>query len=287
MKKIYFIIILLIQILFCNCEKKQDEKDNHVEMQKSTENTQKPIKRTLDTLSQADKENAQEAHNTLDVPENQATQTSKEEKSPSPLTPKEGTNTQNENPKKEIKTELKKEEPKKEITKKATYEKIGTYHRGVATTKSEGKMGLVDAKGHEIVSPKYDFVEDFIEEYARVRIRDKVGFINKEGTEVVPLKYRYVDKFINGLAKARLIDGETFYINQKGEHICDILDVYHEGIARIKLGKNIGYVDMKGNVVVPAQYSYGTSFHKGIADVKKDDKMFGINAKGVCVRDCK
>jgi hypothetical protein len=276
MKKSYFIVFILIQILFCNCEKKQQEKNENIEVQKITQNTTQP---NPDTLSQSDKENAKEAHNTLDIPE-----TAKKDTNIKVDTQKKELKIE---PKKEIKEEIKKNEVKKEPTKKITYDKIGTYHKGVATTKSEGKMGLIDAKGQEIVSPKYDFVEDFMEEYARVRIKDKVGFINKEGTEIVPLKFRYVDKFVNGLAKARLIDGETFYINQKGEHICDILDVYNEGIARIKLGKNIGYVDTKGNVIVPAQYSYGTSFYKGVADVKKNDKMFGINAKGVCVRDCK
>ncbi len=278
MKKISIIFLLLTPILYWNCTQRDKEVSNLKEKVKEKisefENQRKSV---TDTLSESDKENAKEAHNTIDVPDSTNNQTTK---------------TNNKSDKKEEpikKNDTKidtKTENKKEPTKKSTYEKIGTYYKGVATTKTQGKMGLIDANGNEIIPPIYDFVEDFVEDVARVRTKDKVGFINKQGVEIVPLKYRYVDKFVNGLAKARLIDGETFFINIKGEHVCDILGAYHEGIARIKLGKNIGYVDMKGVVIIPTQYSYGTHFQKGVADVKKENKIFGINAKGVCVRDC-
>lgn len=281
-KNIIYFILIFFQILYYNCGGKQEKKEEQSQGQKILEDLKNRPKSTLDTLSQSDKENAQEAHNTMDIPDST-------NKTKSPLKIQEESKKQEkeikETPKEKIETK-KIEDKKIETPKKISYDKIGTYHKGVATTKTQGKMGLIDAKGYEIVSPKYDFVEDFIEDLARVRTGDKVGFINTKGVEVVPLKYRYVDKFIHGLAKARLIDGETFYINQQGEHICDILDAYHEGISRIKLGKFIGYVDMKGNVIIPTQYTYGTPFHKGVADVKKDEKMFSINTKGACVRDC-
>jgi hypothetical protein len=168
------------------------------------------------------------------------------------------------------------------------YDKIMAFHKGRAVVLKDKKFGYIAQNGVELVAPQYDFAEDFTESYnmARVRIRDKVGFIDLNGKEVIPLKYRYVEKFVNGLAHARMIDGEEFYINTHGEHLADVLDKYYEGIARIKKGEKLGYVNQEGKVVIPIKYDYGTHFQHGMAEVKLGGKHFYINSKGECVKDC-
>lgn len=184
----------------------------------------------------------------------------------------------------------KKEETPRQTVEKTdkAYDEVGELIGGLAVVKRDGKFGYIDAKGHEVVAPKYDFAEDFGEAYglARVRIKDQVGYLNKQGQEVIPLKYRYIEKFVKGLAHARMLDGETFYINQKGERVGEVLDQYYEGMARIKKGDKIGYVNEQGQLAVPALYSYGTHFSGGKAEVKQDDKHFFINKSGECVQDC-
>jgi hypothetical protein len=172
--------------------------------------------------------------------------------------------------------------------KKDKYDKVFPFFQGLAVVMSDKKYGYINNKGQEIISPKYDFAEDFSEggDLVRVRIKDKVGFINRLGQEVIPLKYRYVEKFYRGLAHARLIDGEQFYIDKQGNMVCEILDAYRDGMARVKLGKKIGYVDGQGRLAIPIDYNYGTHFQDGVAEVKKGDKHFFINKKGECVKDC-
>lgn len=181
-----------------------------------------------------------------------------------------------------------KEETVAPIKLKKKYDKVFALHHNRAVVQLGNKFGYIDGEGHEVVAPKYDFAEDFSGDFtmARVRTKDKVGYVDVSGKEVVPLKYRYVEKFSNGLAHARLIDGEQFYIDRKGNHVCDILDKHYEGIARVKLGKKIGYVDLQGNVIVPIKYDFGTNFQNGMADVKLNEQHFFINNKGECVKDC-
>lgn len=172
---------------------------------------------------------------------------------------------------------------------RAKYAYVGNFHNGLAVVQShEKKYGYIDQNGKEVLSLEYDFAEDLEGEpaMARIRLKDKVGYIGQNGKEIVPLKYRYIDKFFKGLAHARLPDGETLYIDKQGNHVCDVIGDYHEGIARIKKGDKIGYINNYGQVIVKPQYNYGTHFTNGQAEVKIGEKYKIINTKGECIKDC-
>lgn len=172
---------------------------------------------------------------------------------------------------------------------KSKYAFVGNFYAGMAIVQShEGKYGYIDQYGKEVSALKYDFAEDLAGEpaMARVRIKDKVGYINHTAQEIIALKYRYIDKFYRGLAQARMIDGETYYIDRQGNHVCDALSEYHEDIARIKKGDKVGYVNSYGKIIIEPRYSYGTHFVNGQAEVKIKEKYMIINTKGECVKDC-
>jgi WG containing repeat len=45
-----------------------------------------------------------------------------------------------------------------------------------------------------------------------------------------------------------------------------VADKFRDGLAWVKIGKNLGYIDKTGKLVVPAQYDYPRNNTKGIAD---------------------
>jgi hypothetical protein len=56
---------------------------------------------------------------------------------------------------------------------------------------------------------RYDYVGNFKEERARVRLNGKYGFVDTEGNEIVPLKYDWADSFYDGRAVTQVkINGE-------------------------------------------------------------------------------
>lgn len=172
---------------------------------------------------------------------------------------------------------------------RAKYASVGNYHGGLALVKThEGKYGYIDSYGKEILPTQYDFAEDLAGEpaMARVRKRDKVGYVGQAGKEMVEMKYRFIDKYFKGLAQAHLPEGSTIYIDKYGKYVCDVIGEYHEGIARIKKGDKIGYINNYGQIIVEPQYSYGTHFTNGQAEVKTGEKYKIINTKGDCVKDC-
>lgn len=73
-------------------------------------------------------------------------------------------------------------------------------------------------KSNEELRSKYDYVGEFVNGLAIVRLNGKCGFINERGKEITPLKYDLAWKFKNGFAMVRL-NGKYFYINEKGEKV--------------------------------------------------------------------
>ena len=51
--------------------------------------------------------------------------------------------------------------------------------------------------------PTYDFVGDFSEGLARVRLDSKWGYINEAGEEIIPLIYDYAHDFHNGTTNVK------------------------------------------------------------------------------------
>lgn len=117
----------------------------------------------------------------------------------------------------------------------------------------DGRWGLVNSNGIEIIPAKYDYIWDFNEGMAKILVGStfnpasqsfiggKYGYINIEGIEVIPAIYSEADDFADGAAKV-ILDGVEKIINTKGEkfikkyrNIClaineDDLNAIHEMI---------------------------------------------------------
>ena len=82
--------------------------------------------------------------------------------------------------------------------------------QGVKSFKdATNKYGLKDSKGNVIVSPKYNFINEFKDGLARVSFGNSYnnwlyGFIDSTGKEIIPLKYSQAEGFSEGLACVKL-----------------------------------------------------------------------------------
>lgn len=96
------------------------------------------------------------------------------------------------------------------------YQKAGAFKNGVAVVQIEGRWGIINQKGIEIIPPKYDKIEQFKNGFAKVRIKGFNGLSNLQGKLLVEPDYEY--------------------ISYAGE-----------GLFRAEQGDKIGYFDMDGN----------------------------------------
>lgn len=75
------------------------------------------------------------------------------------------------------------------------------------------------------------------------------GYEDEKGNEVIPPHFVWADKF-------------------------------SEGLARVRIGKEIGYINEDGIIVIQPDYAYGGKFSEGLARVGNNNKYGYINKKG-------
>ena len=132
------------------------------------------------------------------------------------------------------------------------------------------------------------------------------GFKNSEGKIVVKAEYDFCGAFHDGMAyllKKNLksdSDGGYYigYVNSSGELMIPVnieadygwmLDTrdFNEGLVAILNKDQWGYMDKKGNAVIPFQYESASDFSNTLATVSKDYKYGVIDHTGKTVLDFK
>lgn len=98
------------------------------------------------------------------------------------------------------------------------YQQASAFRHGVAVVQIEGKWGIINQKGIEIIPPKYDHIDNFENGYAKVKIEGYNGLSNLDGELIVQPNYEF--------------------ISYAGE-----------GLFRVEQGDKIGYFDSTGNWV--------------------------------------
>lgn len=132
------------------------------------------------------------------------------------------------------------------------YDYVGNFYEGLAMVRLNGKSGFIDKTGKEVIPCKYNSASDFSDGLAPVSNGDKWGYINKDGKEVIPYKYDYADCFFEGLAAVGVAstDGSGMTMH--------------------------GYIDTTGKEVIPLKYVQAFAFSEGLANVVNKDFEHGF-----------
>ncbi|MCB9273330.1 MAG: WG repeat-containing protein [Lewinellaceae bacterium] len=101
------------------------------------------------------------------------------------------------------------------------YQKATEFKHGVAVVQVDGKWGIINQKGIEIIPPKYDKIESFEDGYAKVRIQGFNGLASLNGDLIVQPDYEYISYAGNGLF--RVEQGDMIgYFDMEGEWVWDL-----------------------------------------------------------------
>ncbi|GJM33287.1 MAG: hypothetical protein DHS20C18_22880 [Saprospiraceae bacterium] len=98
------------------------------------------------------------------------------------------------------------------------YQRASEFKHGVAVVKMDGKWGIINQRGIEVIPPKYDKIEGFKNGYAKVRIEGFSGLTNLKGELIAKPDY-------------------------------ELISYAGEGLFRAEQGDKVGYFDMEGNWV--------------------------------------
>jgi len=72
------------------------------------------------------------------------------------------------------------------------FEKAKRYQHGVAIIRKKGRYGIINRNGLNIISNKYDQIDDFENGFAKVRLRQFVGLADTKGNIIIPPHYEYI-----------------------------------------------------------------------------------------------
>lgn len=142
------------------------------------------------------------------------------------------------------------------------------FHEGLAAVSSErGLWGYVERSGKMVIEKQYGFADDFSEGLAGVVVRDKFGFINRNGEMVIPPRFT----------------------PRRGQYSWSPLVAtsrFSEGLAPVttdrefaKPYKSYGYINRRGDFVIPPQFLTAQLFSEGLALVVKVESVKDVITK--------
>lgn len=144
-------------------------------------------------------------------------------------------------------------------------------------------VGFEDDHGQFRISPTFDDARPFSDGMAAVKISDKWGFVDAAGKLAIQPKFSNAYYFREGVGIAELKDFGDVLIDKAGRILATgfgFVDLVSEGrVPATRDGKN-GYLDLRGNVVIPIVYDAGRSFSDGLAAVEKSNKWGYVDRDG-------
>jgi hypothetical protein len=103
----------------------------------------------------------------------------------------------------------------------AYYQEATEFKHGVAVVQVNGKWGIINQKGIEIIPPKYDKIESFQDGYAKVRIQGFRGLASLNGELIVQPDYEYISYAGEGLFRVEQGD-MVGYFDRDGQWVWDL-----------------------------------------------------------------
>lgn len=159
-----------------------------------------------------------------------------------------------------------------------------TFSEGYAVVVKDDKYGYLreDDVEYKNIDFKYDDATRFCDGYATVSLNGKKQIIDKQFKTVLkePPPYKFIDRPYEGLIK--VVDGNKKFgfMDLKGNLVipCVYDDVEHfvNGLARVMegnyLNSKIGFINKAGKVVIPLELSgtWSAGFEDGYCEVSKD-----------------
>jgi hypothetical protein len=182
---------------------------------------------------------------------------------------------------------------KGEIVIKPQFELASVFNEGIAVviTSEKGEYRYINEEGKFIFDAKYSMATMFNEGKAIVTVKsdDPPTVIDKDGKTLFTLKGAAdLRNFNNDLAAFEMVQDSISswgFVNVKGEKVIkaqysEVKDFY-EGKSAVKnKEEKCGYIDKTGKLIIDFQFDDALDFEKGKAVVYIEDKAGVINSEG-------
>ncbi len=170
---------------------------------------------------------------------------------------------------------------------KDKFDEAWFFQEGLAVVKQFGTYKYIDLTGKPVLNNSYEVAGDFSEGRAMVKLANTGRFyINKKGERVCEKEYQTLGKFQNGVGIGYR-DIKYYLIDGTGKEIAgpfDYVEGFREGMSWFSINGQFGFVNNKGEIAIKPVYMNARSFIDGCAWVQKQDGTYcliGIKGKEV------
>lgn len=170
------------------------------------------------------------------------------------------------------------------------YDLVGKYKSGLALIANDTAYGYVNKRGAQVVPLKLEYATDFDNGYAVIDQEGKKGIINTLGRLVVPAKYDWLENYNAYMVCRAKRDTVYGLIDNNGAEILpfeyDKIGEFGDSLALIAKNGKYGYVNVKGEIVIPLKYEFQTEalvwgkFENGTVKFMKKGKYGILDVKG-------
>lgn len=153
----------------------------------------------------------------------------------------------------------------------------------------ENQKGLINSDG-VLLGEKYTDIFRIGEshKYAVVFKDGKYGCLNSRGEIIAPLEYDWISATDTGPNVAACRDGKVGFINLETGEDCyfhyERASVFHRGYAQVMQDGKLGWIDEKGDSVVPCQYHYAEGEspqdEEGMLTQYYQKDLYGVSQNG-------
>lgn len=171
------------------------------------------------------------------------------------------------------------------------YTYVGPVINGARSICRDDMWGLCTEAGEIITPCQWRETGYFQEDLAWVKDEKRLyGYMNRAGEMVIPCQYRHAEDFRDGSAVVQLSTGYYNLIDADGRLLCtpawtDMETFTDNDLLMVRRGDKCGYINRRGEVVIPLAYDKARSFHDGLALVKQGEEVFWIDETGARVVD--
>jgi hypothetical protein len=168
-------------------------------------------------------------------------------------------------------------------------DKYYDFNNGVAFFKSGEKIGLLGTDGKLIVEPDFDEIKPFIDGYAKARKGELWGMINKKGEIYIPIENQEIGDYnskgvwVKKQDSFGVVANGNFYPVANADKIWEFTD--KSDLTYARSNKLMGFINNKGEWVIPPTYDKARDFSQGLAPVYMDKNWGYINEQGEKVID--
>lgn len=165
-----------------------------------------------------------------------------------------------------------------------------SLNKELIPVKSGEAWGYINLEGTYIINPQFDEAYPFTDGLALVRKGGLYGYIDTEGSYVVNPKYSAAASFTSHVAWTVEKGGAPTLIDEEGKTLFSLKDVekvwpFSESMAKFEKAvsdteSKYGFVNLRGEVIIPPIYDSAGVFSEGLANVMEGNATVYIDKDG-------